>query len=107
MLFGLPIPQTQYGITDSENGYTYTVDMAYPQYKVAIEYDGDHHRRFRKQYVRDQQKRRRLRQLGWTVIEVFADDLWNTAKHTVPSHKRLPPRCKYRFLAVLNLHAGY
>ena len=80
MLFGLPIPQTQYGITDSENGYTYTVDMAYPQYKVAIEYDGDHHRRFRKQYVRDQQKRRRLRQLGWTVIEVFADDLWNTAK---------------------------
>ena len=46
MLFGLPIPQTQYGITDSENGYTYTVDMAYPQYKVAIEYDGDHHRRF-------------------------------------------------------------
>lgn len=82
MLFGLPIPQTQYGITDSENGYTYTVDMAYPQYKVAIEYDGDHHRRFRKQYVRDQQKRRRLRQLGWTVIEVFADDLWNTAKTT-------------------------
>ena len=70
MLFGLPIPQTQYGITDSENGYTYTVDMAYPQYKVAIEYDGDHHRRFRKQYVRDQQKRRRLRQLGLSLIHI-------------------------------------
>ena len=27
MLFGLPIPQTQYGITDSENGYTYTVEV--------------------------------------------------------------------------------
>ena len=116
MLFGLPIPQTQYGITDSENGYTYTVDMAYPQYKVAIEYDGDHHRRFRKQYVRDQQKRRRLRQLGWTVIEVFADDLWNTAKQRafaqevatamqIPLPGRPQPSCRVLIDGSLTINA--
>lgn len=116
MLFGLPIPQTQYGITDSENGYTYTVDMAYPQCKVAIEYDGDHHRRFRKQYVRDQQKRRRLRQLGWTVIEVFADDLWNTAKQRafaqevatamqIPLPGRPQPSCRVLIDGSLTINA--
>lgn len=116
MFFGLPIPQTQYGITDSENGYTYTVDMAYPQYKVAIEYDGDHHRRFRKQYVRDQQKRRRLRQLGWTVIEVFADDLWNTAKQRafaqevatamqIPLPGRPQPSCRVLIDGSLTINA--
>lgn len=73
--FGLSAPTILHVIVDPVNNARYTVDMAYPQGKVAIEYDGDHHRRFRAQYVRDQQKRRRLRQMGWTVIEVFADDL--------------------------------
>ena len=95
---------------------TYTVDMAYPQYKVAIEYDGDHHRRFRKQYVRDQQKRRRLRQLGWTVIEVFADDLWNTAKQRafaqevatamqIPLPGRPQPSCRVLIDGSLTINA--
>lgn len=75
--FGLPEPEMHYAIT-SPNGHTrYIVDMAYPASKVCIEYDGDHHRRFRSQYVRDQRKRRELRAMGWTVIEVFANDLWN------------------------------
>lgn len=74
--FGLPEPRTRYAIEDTDERRSYTVDMAYPEHKVAIEYDGDHHRRFRDQYVRDRTKRRRLRQMGWTVIEVFADDLW-------------------------------
>ena len=73
---GLPEPRTRYVIEDADERRSYTVDMAYPENKVAIEYDGDHHRRFRDQYVRDRTKRRRLRQMGWSVIEVFADDLW-------------------------------
>ena len=107
MLFGLPIPQTQYGITDSENGYTYTVDMAYPQYKVAIEYDGDHHRRFRKQYVRDQQKRRRLRQLGWTVIEVFADAFAQEVATAmqIPLPGRPQPSCRVLIDGSLTINA--
>lgn len=72
---GLPECRTGYVVEDCERGMRYVVDMAYPERKVAIEYDGDHHRRFRSQYVRDQRKRDRLRQLGWTVIVVFADDL--------------------------------
>lgn len=72
---GLPMPVMHHRIIDPDRNAAYVVDMAYPEHKVAVEYDGDHHRRFRDQYVRDQQKRRRLRQMGWTVIEVLADDL--------------------------------
>ncbi|TPF93659.1 hypothetical protein BG22_06930 [Bifidobacterium sp. UTBIF-78] len=75
--FGLPSPGMHHVITGANGNVGYTVDMAYPASKVCIEYDGDHHRRFRSQYVRDQRKRRELRAMGWTVIEVFADDLWN------------------------------
>mgnify|MGYP002246791336 CR=1 FL=1 len=77
MLFGLPIPQTQYGITDSENGYTYTVDMAYPQYKVAIEYDGDHHRTSKTQWRRDQEKRGMLVGRRWLVFIATAASIAN------------------------------
>ena len=77
MLFGLPIPQTQYGITDSENGYTYTVDMAYPQYKVAIEYDGDHHRTSKAQWRRDQEKRGVLVGRRWLVFVATAASIAN------------------------------
>lgn len=75
--FGLATPTMHHVITGPNGNAGYTVDMAYPANKVCIEYDGDHHRRFRSQYVRDQRKRRELRAMGWTVIEVFASDLWN------------------------------
>ena len=38
---------------------------------MAGEYDGDHHRKDRRQYVKDQ---RRLEKLGWIVIRVIAED---------------------------------
>ena len=106
--FGLPVPQTRHAITDPQTGYDYVVDMAYPQHQIALEYDGDHHRRFRQQYLRDQHKRRRLRQMGCTVLEVFADDLWNGSRQRALASEvagalktALPgrPQMQYRSLA--------
>ncbi|OBJ79490.1 hypothetical protein A9W96_03930 [Mycobacterium sp. 1245852.3] len=48
--------------------------MGWEEYRVAAEYDGDHHRTNRKQYARDQSRLRRLDDLGWIVIRVIADD---------------------------------
>lgn len=75
--YGLPMPVMHHVVAAPGGTTRYTVDMAYPERRVAIEYDGDHHRRFRSQYVRDRRKRRELRAMGWTVIEVFADDIRN------------------------------
>ena len=115
---GIPQPVANYVVPDAAfaSGAPITLDLAWPEFKVAVEYDGDHHRRFRKQYVRDQQKRRRLRQLGWTVIEVFADDLWNTAKQRafaqevatamqIPLPGRPQPSCRVLIDGSLTINA--
>jgi very-short-patch-repair endonuclease len=41
---------------------------------VAVEYDGDHHRSDRGQYVRDQRRLRKLTELGWIIIRVISED---------------------------------
>lgn len=40
---------------------------------MAVEYDGDHHRKDRAQYVKDIRRLRMLEELGWTVIRVIAE----------------------------------
>ncbi|MBW3087558.1 DUF559 domain-containing protein [Bifidobacterium sp. 82T24] len=73
---GLPQPQVNYAIR-LDDGSIVVVDMAYPERRVIVEYDGDHHRIYRNQYLRDQHKRRALHNAGWRVLVVFMDDLWD------------------------------
>lgn len=70
---GLPRPETQIPVLQG----TYPVaflDMGWPEYQVAVEYDGDHHRKNRRQYVKDIGRLRMLEALGWIVIRVIAED---------------------------------
>lgn len=70
---GLPLPVTQ--IPLQENWRLVAVlDMGWAEYRVAVEYDGDHHRTNRRQYARDQHRLRRVEQLGWVVVRVIAED---------------------------------
>jgi very-short-patch-repair endonuclease len=50
------------------------LDMGWREFGVAVEYDGDHHRSDRRQYVKDQWRLRKLAELGWIVIRVIAED---------------------------------
>ncbi|MFC5221627.1 PDDEXK family nuclease [Bifidobacterium leontopitheci] len=72
---GLPQAVLNYVITDDEAKVDWIADLAYPEYKVVIEYQGDHHRMSKRQYRSDQRKCRRLQALGWVVITVTVDDL--------------------------------
>lgn len=56
------------------DGRMMRIDLAFPQYNLAIEYHGDHHRS-REQWMRDLARRSRLEALGWTVVELVAEDL--------------------------------
>lgn len=70
---GMPTPQTQ--IPVNEGWRTVGVlDMGWERYRVAAEYDGDHHRIDRRRYARDQWRLRKLEALGWVVIRVIAED---------------------------------
>ncbi len=71
----LPCPVVNEIVWAPDGDYVKRVDMFYPQYRIAIEYDGDQHRTDKAQWRDDIQRRRRLEELGWTVIVVVADDI--------------------------------
>lgn len=69
---GFAPPETQ--IVVPTGSYALFLDMGWPEYQVAVEYDGDHHRKNRRQYVKDIARLRMLESLGWIVIRVIAED---------------------------------
>jgi len=71
---GLPRPVAQHDVFNARGRLLGRVDLAYPQWRIAIEYEGDHHRepaRFR----RDVARLNALRGAGWLVLRVTADDV--------------------------------
>ncbi|WP_326551966.1 DUF559 domain-containing protein [Micromonospora sp. NBC_01813] len=50
------------------------VDLAYPQWRIAIEYEGDHHRE-RATFRKDVHRFNALRQAGWLALRFTADDV--------------------------------
>lgn len=71
---GLPQPETQIPVLQSGTRPIAWLDMGWREYRVAVEYDGEHHRKDREQYVKDIARLRMLEALGWNVIRVIAED---------------------------------
>jgi len=70
---GFPPPTTQIPVMDGWRLMA-VLDMGWAEIKVAVEYDGDHHRTNRAQYAKDQRRIRELERLGWIIIRVIAED---------------------------------
>ncbi|MCI1020382.1 hypothetical protein HWD99_17280 [Microbacterium sp. C5A9] len=71
---GFPEPEVQYEIREGGRLVART-DLAYPDLRITIEYEGDGHRTSRTQWRRDIQRQRELEDLGWIVIRVTQLDL--------------------------------
>jgi len=67
----LPPCVPQHEVWDAGGAFVARLDLAWPELRVAVEYDGDHHRD-RTQHSRDLARHNRLRALGWTVLQVDA-----------------------------------
>ncbi len=72
---GLPEPVLDYDVIDDSGRFVATVDMAYPQWKIAIEYDGAHHAEG-EQWEKDVDRLARLEAAGWRVIRVTSTTLF-------------------------------
>ncbi|KFI84891.1 hypothetical protein BREU_2273 [Bifidobacterium reuteri DSM 23975] len=75
--YGLPPAVTNYTVPGAtfSNGAPITLDLAWPEFRVAIEYDGDHHRTDKNQWRRDNDKRELLRHHHWIVIIATAANM--------------------------------
>ncbi|OZG63600.1 hypothetical protein BHAP_1787 [Bifidobacterium hapali] len=71
---GLPKAVTNYTVPDARfsSGIDMTLDLAWPNYRVAVEYDGDHHRTDKTQWRRDREKREYLQSHEWIIMSITA-----------------------------------
>lgn len=74
---GLPEPVLDLDIYDDDGDFVGCVDLAYVAERIAIEYEGDHHRLSAEQWNRDIRKHDRLAALGWRVIRVTRHDVFD------------------------------
>lgn len=79
----LPLPVLQHEIVDRDHRI-WRVDFAWPDQRVAVEYDGALWHEGPATLVHDRQRRAALQELGWVVIPIVADDVrrqpWQTVR---------------------------
>lgn len=72
MRYGLGCPRINVPIRIPDSGRLFYLDMAYPEKKLAVEYDGTHHR---DQWLADCDRLKFIDERGWQHIQVTAYDL--------------------------------
>lgn len=88
---GLPEPELDVDVYTHTGVFIGCVDLAYPELKIAIEYEGDQHRTSPEQWQRDIDKHEQLASAGWRVIRVSRVHVLGDA-----------PQLVHRLRAVLN-----
>lgn len=68
---GLPEPELAYELWSDAAAFIARLDMAYPQYRVAVEYDGRQHARDAAQFERDADRWHDVREAGWELVRVL------------------------------------
>ncbi len=73
----LPDPVPNYGAYLPLHRRQIEIDLAYPEFLVGLEYQGDHHREDRGQWRRDIRRGNHAVDSGWSMIFFTGDDLVN------------------------------
>lgn len=94
VLAGLPAPEVQYPVLDSHGFVVARLDLAYPQAKLAVEYDGGQH------FTDRHSRRDRRRDLD------VADLGWHTMRFTFDDVHGCPPQTPHRVRLMLESRLG-
>lgn len=72
--YGVPLPELQYPIY-GRDGEVWRVDFAWPQARLAAEYESVEWHAGRREMLRDKTRFAGVQDLGWTVIPIVVDDV--------------------------------
>jgi very-short-patch-repair endonuclease len=89
---GLPAPTLQYEVRAPSGEFVARVDLAYPEWRILIEYDSFEHHVGKLALVRDGVRRNALQELGFTVLTATAFDVRDSARRLAASIRRLRER---------------
>ena len=92
---GLPVPELQYEIFDG-NGQLRRVDFAWPDQRVAVEYDGIDWHSGADAMRRDRRRQTALLDVDWVVVPIVFEDVrycpWSPSPASTRSFVALEPR---------------
>lgn len=69
---GYPRPRTQIPVISPDGRRRYYLDMGWEERRLAVEYDGDHHRSNPVQFAGDVRRLADIDELGWCLVRVVA-----------------------------------
>lgn len=72
--YGVPLPELQYEI-QGRDGEIYRVDFAWPEQRVAAEYESIEWHAGRLEMIRDKKRYAGVQETGWTLIPIVVDDV--------------------------------
>jgi hypothetical protein len=72
---GFPEPELNLEVLDANGRFLGRADMVWPSLRIAIEYDGDHHRTDRGTFHSDRRRGNGFAANGWIVIHVTSVDV--------------------------------
>lgn len=72
--YGLPLPELQYPIY-GRDGELWRVDFAWPEARVAAEYESIDWHSGRTEMMRDKVRLAGIQELGWTVVPLVVTDV--------------------------------
>jgi hypothetical protein len=84
---GLPTPDLQHVVSTPGGAFVGKVDLAWPDRKVLVEFDGDVHRQ-RDVFVRDLRRQNRLVAEGWTILRFTSADVYGRPDEVVAAIRR-------------------
>jgi very-short-patch-repair endonuclease len=80
-------PEVQLNVYDEFGTFLGRLDLAFPEFKLAVEYDGEWHGQG-DQPVRDQRRRAALEAAGWAFVIVTKDQLYGDPRALVATIQR-------------------
>lgn len=83
VLAGLPEPVINLTLRTDEGETVCRLDLSYPQWKLAVEYDGRQHAESTAQWTKDLSRREWLDGRGWRVVVVTSTDVYRTPSATL------------------------
>ncbi|MGY1644017.1 endonuclease domain-containing protein [Geodermatophilus sp. SYSU D00703] len=83
----LPTPEIQNVVRDAEGGWLGRADLAWPEHRVIVEFDGDVHRE-RDVFVNDVRRQNRLVAAGWTVLRFTSADVLGRPDEVIAEIRR-------------------